>query len=75
MGGGGRSAFTAGCLGGGERDDCMRYWQSPGWTAMTILMVTVWQKKGWTREKEKGNLLMGLFFHAVLICYFFVSLF
>ncbi len=29
------------------------------------------KKKGWTREKERGSLKMGLFFHAVLFCYCF----
>jgi hypothetical protein len=29
------------------------------------------KKRGWTREKERGNLKMGLFFHAVLFCYRF----
>ncbi len=32
------------------------------------------KKKGWTTEKERGDLMMGLFFHAVLFC-FFVFLF
>jgi hypothetical protein len=31
------------------------------------------KKRGWTREKEKGNLKMGLFFHAVLFCCCFLS--
>jgi hypothetical protein len=25
------------------------------------------KKRGWTREKERGNLNIGLFFHAVLL--------
>jgi hypothetical protein len=29
------------------------------------------KKRGWTREKERGNLKMGLFFLAVLFCYCF----
>ncbi len=33
------------------------------------------KKRGWTREKERGNLKMGLFFHAVLFCYCFWLLF
>ncbi len=33
---GGRSAFAAGCLGGGEREDRMCHWRLPGWTAKTI---------------------------------------
>ena len=31
------------------------------------------KKRGWTREKERGNLKMGLFFHAVLFCYCFLA--
>ncbi len=31
------------------------------------------KKKGWTREMERGNLKMGLFFHAVLYCYCFLA--
>ncbi len=30
-------------------------------------------KRGWTREKERVNLKMGLFFHAVLFCYCFLA--
>ncbi len=34
------------------------------------------KKRGWTRGKERGDLKMGLFFHAVLFCYcFFAYLF
>ncbi len=33
------------------------------------------KKMGWTREKERGNLKMGLFFHAVLFCIFFLLFF
>ncbi len=33
------------------------------------------KKKDWTREKEKGNLKMGLFFHAVFFCYFILAFF
>jgi hypothetical protein len=29
------------------------------------------KKMGWTKEKERGNLKMGLFFHAVSFCYCF----
>jgi hypothetical protein len=29
------------------------------------------KKKGWTMEKERGDLMMGLFFHAVLFCFLF----
>ncbi len=29
--------------------------------------------KGWTREKERGNLLMGLFFQVVLFCCCFLA--
>ncbi len=29
------------------------------------------KKRGWTREKERGNLKMGLFFQAALSCYCF----
>jgi hypothetical protein len=31
------------------------------------------KKRGWTREKERGKLKMGLFFHAVLFCYCFLA--
>ncbi len=31
------------------------------------------KKRGWTREKERGNLKIGLFFHAVLFCYSFLT--
>jgi hypothetical protein len=31
------------------------------------------KKRGWTREKERGNSKMGLFFHAVLFCYCFLT--
>ncbi len=31
------------------------------------------KKRGWTREKERGNLKMGLFFHAVLFCYCYLA--
>ncbi len=31
------------------------------------------KKRGWTREKERGNLKMGLFFYAVLFCYCFLA--
>jgi hypothetical protein len=31
------------------------------------------KKRGWTREKERGNLKMDLFFHAVLFCYCFLA--
>ncbi len=31
------------------------------------------KKRGWTREKKRGNLKMGLFFHAVLFCYCFLA--
>ncbi len=59
--------------GGGERAGRMRHWRLPDWTAMTIVIVTVWAKKrGWTREKERGNLKMG-FFHAVLFCNCFLA--
>jgi hypothetical protein len=33
------------------------------------------KKRGWTREKKRGNLKMGLFFYAVLFCYCFVAFF
>ncbi len=33
------------------------------------------KKRGWTREKERRNLKMGLFFHAVLFCYCFLAFF
>ncbi len=33
------------------------------------------KKRGWTRGKERGNLKMGLFFHAVLFCYCFFLFF
>ncbi len=33
------------------------------------------KKRGWTREKERGNLKMGLCFHAVLFCYCFLLFF
>ncbi len=64
------STFTAGCW-GGERAGCMHCWQSLGCTMMTIAMATVWAKRGWTGEKERGNWKMGLIFHAV----FFVIVF
>jgi hypothetical protein len=67
------AAFAAGCLGGGEREDRMCHWQSLGWTAMTISMVTVWKKKCWTREKERGNLLMGFFFMLSNLLFFSFS--
>ncbi len=52
----------------------MRHWRSPGWMAMTIVMATVSaEKRGWTTEKERENLKMGLFFHAVLFCYCFLA--
>jgi hypothetical protein len=69
------AAFAAGCLGGGEREDRTCHWQLPSWMVMTNLMATVWQKKGWTREKERGNLLMGLFFSCCLSLLFFLFLF
>jgi hypothetical protein len=31
------------------------------------------KKRGWTREKERGNLKMGLFFQSVLFCYCFLA--
>ncbi len=31
------------------------------------------KKRGWTREKERGDLKMGLFFHAILFCYCFLA--
>ncbi len=31
------------------------------------------RKRGWTREKERGNLKMGLFFHAVIFSYCFLA--
>ncbi len=31
------------------------------------------KKRGWIREKERGNLKMDLFFHAVLFCYCFLA--
>jgi hypothetical protein len=31
------------------------------------------KKRGWTRDKERGNLKMGLVFHAVLCCYCFLA--
>ncbi len=31
------------------------------------------KKRGWIREMERGNLKMGLFFHAVLFCYCFLA--
>jgi hypothetical protein len=30
------------------------------------------KQRGWTREKERGNLKMSLFFRAVLFCYCFL---
>ncbi len=33
------------------------------------------KKRCWTREKERGNLKMGLFFCAVLFCYYFLAFF
>ncbi len=33
------------------------------------------KKRGWIREKERGDLKIGLFFHAVLLCYCFWLLF
>ena len=71
------TAFTSGCVGWGREgrphaslaiagldghDNCNGNWLS--------------KKRGWTREKERGNLKMGLFFHAVLFCHcFFAFLF
>ncbi len=31
------------------------------------------KKRGWTREKERGNLKMGLFFQSVFFCYCFLA--
>ncbi len=31
------------------------------------------KKRGWTKKKKRGNLKMGLFFHAVLFCYCFLA--
>ncbi len=68
------AAFAAGCLeGGGE-----------GRPHASLAIVgldgndnrngdCLRKKRGWTREKERGNLKMGLFFHAVLFCYCFLA--
>ncbi len=31
------------------------------------------KKRGWTREKDRGNSKMGLFFHAVIFCYCYLA--
>ncbi len=42
--------------GGGERAGRMHLWQLPGWTAMTIVMATVWAKKGVGQGKRRGGI-------------------
>ncbi len=51
------------CVAGGRWDG--RQWQSQWWLFE--------KKRGWTREKERGNWKMSLFFHAVLFCYCFLA--
>jgi hypothetical protein len=68
------AAFAAGCLEGGGK----------GRPHATLAIAgldgndnrngdCLSKKRGWTREKERGNLKMGLFFHAVLFCYCFLA--
>ncbi len=59
--GGGRGQAT--CVTGGCRDG----WQWQSWWQLFE------QKRGWTREKERGNWKIGLFFHAILFCYCFLA--
>ena len=67
------AAFAAGCLG----------WGRKGRSHVSLIAGLdgndnrngncLSKKRGWTREKERGNLKMGLFFHAVLFCYCFLA--
>ncbi len=54
--------------GGGERAGRMRYWRLPGWMAMTIVMATVWVKKGVGQGKRRGGILRW-------VCFFMLSYF
>ncbi len=64
--------LCCGLSGGGERAGRMHHWRLLGWTAMTIVMATVWAKKGLDKGRGEGDLKMGLFFHAVLFFYCFL---
>ncbi len=66
------AAFAAGCLG----------WGGEGRPHASLAITgldgddncngnCLSKKRGWTREKERGNSKMGLFFHAILFCYYF----
>ncbi len=62
------AAFVAGCLGGGGEG---RLHASLGITGLDSNDNhngnCLSKKRGWTREKERGSLKMGLFFHAVFV--------
>ncbi len=68
------AAFAAGCLG----------WGGEGRPHASLAIAgldsddncngnCLSKRRGWPREKERGNLKMGLFFHAVLFCYCFLA--
>ncbi len=70
------AAFATGCLGGGGEGEGRPH------ASLAIAGLDgnvnrncncLSKKRGWTREKERGNLKMGLFFYAVLFCYCFLA--
>ncbi len=67
------AAFAVGCWGGWRGQvACVTggCWDGWRWQLQWQLFE---QNRGWTREKERGNWKMGLFFHAVLFCYCFLA--
>ncbi len=68
------AVFAAGCLGWGGECRPHALLAIPGLDSDDNCNGNcLSKKKGWTWEKERGNLKMGLFFHAVLFCYCFLA--
>ncbi len=68
------AAFAAGCLGWGR--------EGRPHASLAIARLDgndncngdcLSKKRGWTREKKRGDIKVGLFFHAVLFCYCFLA--
>jgi hypothetical protein len=55
--------FAAGCVG----------WEREGRPHASLVIAGLDGNDNCTREKERGNSKMGLFFHAVLFCYCFLA--
>ncbi len=63
--------LCCGCLGWGGEGRLHAHWRSLGWMALTIVMATVWAKKGLDKGKGEGEFKDGFVFSCCLILLFF----